>query len=165
MVRVAVVSDTHGNLSNLPKVRAKLGQVDWLIHAGDFLRDAQPLARELGVAPARVRAVIGNCDHHLVEPLEEIFAIEGVRFLLVHGHYYGVKQSPDRVYYKAREAGVRVAIFGHSHIPAYSDEDGLLLFNPGSLSMPRIPRMPPTCGVIEVRDGVVLSARIVAAVG
>ncbi|HYF91574.1 MAG TPA: metallophosphoesterase [Symbiobacteriaceae bacterium] len=165
MVRVAVVSDTHGDLSRLGQVQQKLGKVDWLLHAGDFLRDAQPVARQLGVDPGRVRAVIGNCDHHLMEPLQDLFAIEGVSFLLVHGHYYGVKSSLDRMYYKALEAGVRVAVFGHSHVPVSRDEEGLLLFNPGSLSMPRIPKTPPTCGLLEIQDGAIIAARIVAAVG
>ena len=165
MARVAVVSDTHGDLSRLAHVQQKLGKVDWLLHAGDFLRDAQPVARQLGIAPDRVRAVIGNCDQHLIEPMQDLFAIEGVSFLLVHGHYFGVKSSLDRIYHKARETGVRVAVFGHSHTPVCTDEGGVLLFNPGSLSMPRIPKTPPTCGLLEIKDGAIITARIVAAVG
>jgi len=165
MARVAVVSDTHGDLSNLAHVREQLGQIDWLLHAGDLLRDAQPVARQLGVDPGRVRAVIGNCDHHLFEPVQDQFAIDGVSFYLTHGHHYGVKSSHDRIYNKARELGVRVAVFGHSHVPVCADEGGVLLFNPGSLSLPRIPRQPPTCGLLEIRDGAIISARIVAAHG
>ncbi|HWI61101.1 MAG TPA: metallophosphoesterase [Symbiobacteriaceae bacterium] len=165
MSRVAVLSDTHGDLSNLAKVKEQLGKVDWLIHAGDLLRDARPAARALGVDLGRVRSVIGNCDSHRIEPVQDHFAIGGISFLLVHGHHDGVKYSYDRVYYRAREAGARVVVFGHSHVPLCSDQDGVLLFNPGSLTVPRVLGQPPTCGLLEVEDGIIKTARIVAALG
>lgn len=165
MVRVAVVSDTHGDISNLCRVADQLGKVDWLLHAGDFWRDAAPMAKQLGVDPGRVRAVIGNCDHHLIEPVQDRFAIEGVSFLLVHGHHDGVKYTTDRIYYRAKEAGARVAVFGHSHIPVCIDDGGVLLLNPGSLTAPRLHNQPPSCAMLEVADGIIHSARIVAASG
>jgi putative phosphoesterase len=165
MVRVAVLSDTHGDLSALAHVLAQLGKVDWLLHAGDYLRDAAPAARRLGLDPGRVRAVIGNCDYHLIEPVQDRFAIEGVSFLLVHGHHDGVKMGHDRIYYRAREAGARVVVFGHSHIPVNDDDGNVLLFNPGSLSQPRLAHQPPTCGLLELENGAIVSARIVAAHG
>lgn len=165
MVRVAVLSDTHGDVSNLVAVREQLGKVDWLIHAGDFWHDAQPAANMLGVDLGRVRAVIGNCDQHLIEPLQDRFALGGVGFLLVHGHHDGVKYTHDRIYYRAKEAGARVAVFGHSHIPVCIDEGGVLLFNPGSLSLPRLHRQPPTCGLLELQDGVIITARILGVSG
>jgi uncharacterized protein len=165
MVRVAVVSDTHGDISNLCRVVDQLGKVDWLLHAGDYWRDAAPMGRQLGVDPGRVRAVIGNCDYHLIEPVQDRFAIEGVSFLLVHGHHDGVKYTNDRIYYRAKEAGARVAVFGHSHIPVCIDDGGVLLLNPGSLTAPRLHNQPPTCAMLEVQDGAIHSARIVAASG
>lgn len=160
MVRVAVISDTHGDLGNLDRARELLGPVDWLIHAGDYLRDAAPCAARLGLAPDRVRAVVGNCDYHLFDPSLDQFELGGVKILLTHGHHYGVKHTVDRIYYKAREAGVRVAVFGHSHIAVRADDGGVLLFNPGSLSQPRLPTEGPSCGLLELENGVLISARI-----
>jgi putative phosphoesterase len=157
MVRVAVISDTHGDLHNLGKAKALLGSVDWLLHAGDYIRDAAPTARLLGVPPERVRAVVGNCDYHLIEPALEIIELEGVRLLLTHGHHFGVKHTLDRIYYKAVESKARVAVFGHSHVAISAEDSGVLLFNPGSLSQPRHPADPPSCGLLELSAGGVVS--------
>ena len=46
-MRIAVFSDTHGNLSRLPAAQARLGRVDAVIHLGDHCRDAERIARAL----------------------------------------------------------------------------------------------------------------------
>jgi predicted phosphodiesterase len=46
----------------------------------------------------------------------------------------------------------RVVVFGHSHIPWNEDEDGLLLFNPGSPTWKR--RAPfPSMGILWIENG------------
>ncbi|HYG56510.1 MAG TPA: metallophosphoesterase [Symbiobacteriaceae bacterium] len=164
MVRIAVISDTHGHLENLSKVQAELGRVDWLIHAGDFLRDAAPLAKRLGLPSDRVRAVVGNCDYPITEPVQDLFELEGVRILLTHGHHFGVKHTLDRIYYRAQEARAAVVVFGHSHMAVNAPERGILLFNPGSLSTPRLPGEKPSCGLLELEGGKV-AGRILKAIG
>lgn len=153
MLRLLVVSDTHGDIRNLEVLRPLLGQIDWLLHAGDHLQDAAPMAASLGVAADRVRAVIGNCDFPLREPVRELLELDGVRILLVHGHLHGVKSRYDRILYGAREAAARVVVFGHSHMPLLQDEAGVLLLNPGSLSQPRLATDRPSCAIIEIERG------------
>lgn len=163
-LRVAVISDTHGDLHNLAGVREQLGQVDWLLHAGDFIRDARPVAERLGLPADRVRAVIGNCDYHLTEPVHDVVELGGVRILLTHGHLYGVKHTLDRIYYRAVEARVRVAVFGHSHVALCAEDSGVLLLNPGSLSSPRLPHAKPSCALLEISGGKV-TAKILTTIG
>lgn len=153
MVRVAVFSDTHGEFANLQSVLPQLGSLDWLLHAGDHFGDAAALGRRLGLGPDRVVAVVGNCDAPRTEPAQLILEIGGVKILLTHGHHYGVKSTLDRIRYRADELDVRVAIFGHSHIPVNGQDGGLLLFNPGSLTAPRLPQDPPSCGLLEIVAG------------
>jgi len=172
MVRVAVISDTHGDFLNLRLAVQRLGEVDWLLHAGDFYRDADVCARQLGLPNERVLAVVGNCDmagydlghNGRLGRAQEMVEIDGVSILLTHGHHYGVKNSLDRIYYRTKEVGARVAVFGHSHVAANVDDGGVLLFNPGSLSSPRRLYDPPTVGLLEIRDGYVAS-RILPLVG
>jgi uncharacterized protein len=46
----------------------------------------------------------------------------------------------------------RVVVFGHSHMPFNEDEDGLLLFNPGSPTWKR--RAPfPSMGLLWIENG------------
>lgn len=153
MLRIAVISDTHGHTGNLKAVLGELGPVDWLLHAGDHLEDAAPLGRALNLSSDRVRAVVGNCDMPRRQPARELVELGGVRIMLVHGHLHDVKSRLDRLYYAAQEAGARVAIFGHSHTPHLEDDGLVLLFNPGSLSLPRRRTDPPSCGLIEIEEG------------
>lgn len=152
MIRIAVVSDTHGDFRHVGAARARLGRVDWLLHAGDHLQDAARVALSLGVDPARVRAVAGNCDHPVREPLQLQLEIGGVRIMMTHGHRHGVKEELHRIELAGREAGARAVIFGHSHIAVAFEEQDLLLFNPGSLSQPRFQGDPPSCGLFEIAD-------------
>lgn len=153
MVRILVVSDSHGDYRPLDRVRAEIGQVDLFIHAGDYYQDAARIAARLDLDPGKVRAVVGNCDVPLVEPAEAIIEVEGVQIWLTHGHLFGVKRGIDRLYYAAKERGVRVAIFGHTHVPVNIDDNGLLLLNPGSLSLPYVPGDSPSFATLEIENG------------
>ncbi len=161
MVRIAIISDTHGKFKNVGRARKELGgRLDWMLHAGDHIADAARVGVSLGVDPSRVRAVAGNCDYTTPKPEELLLEIEGVKLYLVHGHNHGVKAGLQRLYYRAQEVGARVVIFGHSHVPALVDLDGVMLFNPGSLSEPRRPGEPPSCGILEIENGEVRARHI-----
>lgn len=163
MIRIAVVSDSHGDFRNVGRLRAKLGgRIDWLLHAGDHIQDAPRIAVNLGVDPSRVRAVAGNCDHPVREPAQQLVEIEGVKILMVHGHQYGVKEGLHRVHCLAAEAGARVVVFGHSHVAVCLEEGGVLLFNPGSITAPRITGEPPSCGLLEVEKGQIMAKLLYA---
>ncbi|HEY3368131.1 MAG TPA: metallophosphoesterase [Symbiobacteriaceae bacterium] len=153
MIRIGVVSDTHRDLRCLEQARQALGKIDWLLHAGDHFQDAPQVAKGLGMDPLRVRAVVGNCDHPVQEPVEELLEIDGVRIWLTHGHHFGVKHGYLRIYYKAKELGARVVVFGHSHLAVAEDDGQVLLFNPGSLSQPRLSYDLPSCGLLEIDNG------------
>lgn len=152
MIRVAVISDTHGSFRHLDEAVQALGPVDWLLHAGDHLKDVPRVAEALGLPEERVRGVVGNCCYPQQEPAECQVEIGGVKFLVVHGHKHGVKSGVERIHWAAQEAGARVAVFGHSHVSVCVDWGGVLLLNPGSLSQPRLPAEPPTCGLVEIDD-------------
>ncbi len=155
MIRVAVLSDTHGDFRNVDKARVKLGRVDWLFHAGDYLADAGQVAASLGVDRANIRAVVGNCDYPTLEPLQITLTVGGVQILITHGHHHAVKDDLQRIMSLGRAAGAQIVIFGHTHIPLAFEEHGVLLLNPGSLSMPRLKDNLPSCALLEIEDGVV----------
>lgn len=62
---------------------------------------------------------------------------KNIKILFSHGHTFGVKYSLDRIYYKAKEIGAKIVLFGHTHCRYYSYEDGVHILNPGSASCPR----------------------------
>ena len=119
MKRVIVLSDTHGLLR--PEVLEYLSQADIIIHGGDINTQAiVDKLREYG--PLYI--VRGNNDKEWAEGLPHslTFAVEGVRFFLIHNK----KDIP------ADLSDVDVVVYGHSHKYACGERDGLLWVNPGS---------------------------------
>lgn len=147
LLRLLVFSDTHGRLDAALKVM-KEERADLILHGGDFFRDARGLA---SVADVPVHGVVGNCDPPGAGPGEEVLTLEGKKILLTHGHQFGVKASYQRIFYMARQKGVDVVVFGHTHVPLNEVIEGILLFNPGSISRPQ-PGNRPSYGVLEIDD-------------
>jgi putative phosphoesterase len=141
MLRVGVISDTHGLLR--PEALAALAGVDLIVHAGDV--GAPEILEALGrVAP--VTAVRGNVDRlQLAAALPETAVVEaGAALLYVRHDLGGLDLDP-------RAAGFAAVITGHSHRPHVEWRDGVLYFNPGSAG-PRRFSLPIAVGRLAI-DG------------
>ncbi len=146
-MRLGVISDSHRDLASLERAVEHMGEVDMLLHAGDLYTDAKYLENEVRVP---VISVIGNCDF-TAGPLEEVIAIGGKKILLTHGHNLGVKSGLGRLGYLAEEKEYDAVVFGHSHVPCMEYWGKVLLFNPGSVSLPR-GTGKKTFGILNVSD-------------
>ncbi|AVX19830.1 MULTISPECIES: metallophosphoesterase [Carboxydocella] len=131
-MKILVFSDTHGRWQLCREVLDREGRADAILHAGDHYDDAIALSQVIEVP---VYGVKGNCDW--AGPEEKKLVLADVPLLLLHGHRYGAKSGLSSLYYKGQEEGVRIVVFGHSHIPVQEDDGQVLLFNPGSLARPR----------------------------
>jgi hypothetical protein len=96
--------------------------------------------------------VLGNCDFAGDYPLEVVFPAGGMRILMTHGHYYNVKSGYQRLVYRAEELQADAVIFGHTHIPEYTQINGIWLINPGSISSAGS-YGKPSFAVVEIKDG------------
>ena len=99
MKRLLVLADTHGAAAAIDRALHKAGQVDAVIHLGDYVRDAE-FIRAKGI---EVYGVKGNCDIGSDLETEMLLHIGGKKILLTHGHAYGVKYSLQRLVYRALE--------------------------------------------------------------
>jgi putative phosphoesterase len=152
-VKVVVLADTHtiGMRRTLPfGAWPYIETGDHILHAGDVCDPS--LLEELS-AFAPVTVVMGNCDSLDVRYWgaedEATVEFDGVRIAMVHdsGPRAGRR---DRL--RKRFPNARVVVFGHSHMPYNEDEDGLLLFNPGSPTWKR--RAPfPSMGILWIEHG------------
>ena len=80
MIKLLVISDTHGDTSLAEKVLEKHQDADIVIHLGDYLRDAERL-HEL-YPEIRFEVVCGNCDYVGGDiPMEKLLELEGQRDL------------------------------------------------------------------------------------
>lgn len=132
---VAVVSDTHGMQEYITKVRNKIKHADVLIHLGDNIEDLDYISKGfLG----KVYGVRGNCDFTSKYPNEQVIEIDGITIFICHGHKYGVKSDLTSLYFKAKEVGAQIVLFGHSHHSLIVEEGGCWFVNPGSPSLPRM---------------------------
>lgn len=120
---------------------------DFIFHLGDYADDAQELRNIFPRIP--FASVKGNCDFYSDEPTDLLLTLEDTKLFLTHGHRYGVKMDLLRLKYSAIEQGARIALFGHTHCPFFSDQDGVILFNPGSV------RDGAHYGLIEISKGIV----------
>ena len=144
MYRIIVVSDTHRHLEYVLGFLQNIREFDMIIHLGDNTSDADTLKK---IYPEKqVIAVKGNTDISSYE--SEIFCnIEGVNFFVTHGHIYGVKMGTERLWYRARELGADVVLYGHTHIPVCENEDGVLMLNPGGHNS-----LNRGVGIIEIEE-------------
>jgi len=132
-MKLYVLSDTHGNIDKALEVYQKLHSLDFVIHLGDTLTDAEKISRAIGRPVISVR---GNNDF---SPRTEDFRIletEYGNLLLAHGHTFGVKSGLQNLLYKALELDCKAALFGHTHKPVFTECEGVYLLNPGSLTIP-----------------------------
>lgn len=134
---VGVISDTHipTRSKAIPeKVFDVFGDVDLIVHAGDFvnldvLKELEKMCSVVGV--------YGNMD-----PPEVRQELPEVNELELHGKKIGIIHDPgifsgvDRMEMLAKDRELDVLIFGHTHKARSEERDGILYFNPGSATNP-----------------------------
>lgn len=150
-MKIGVMSDSHGDIYGVKFAVKKMGNVDMIIHLGDYCRDAENVSKEIG---RQIITVKGNCDFSSRIECDRIIEVDGLRFLITHGHNYNVKSSYTGLYFKALEEKADVVLFGHTHCPHVSEADNIIFINPGSLSKPRWPS--ETYALITIEDGSVV---------
>jgi len=119
------------------------------MYLGDGEDDLREITEEF---KGEVYAVRGNCDMRGLYPEERLIELQGKKIFMCHGHRYGVKYGYNSIFYRGKEVGADIVLFGHSHIPIIEEEDGLILMNPGSISL-GMGRLDKTLGYIDLIEG------------
>jgi putative phosphoesterase len=133
MKKIIVMSDTHGSMRGVEKMRALLEENDYLIHLGDGVSESRKL---IGDYPEKTYACTGNCDWGSPLPLEGVLSVEKVNIFYCHGHQYGVKSGLARIALEAKRHDCEIVLYGHTHQARIDEIDGVTLINPGSLRAP-----------------------------
>lgn len=131
-MRLLVVSDTHGDGYALQSALWEQPEANVVFHLGDGVRELESVAAD---NPDRTFfGVRGNCDSALCPLLENREETVGQkRIFFTHGHLWSVKCGLTRIAFAARERKADILLFGHTHTPLATYDDGLYLVNPGSL--------------------------------
>lgn len=147
-MKILVTGDTHGDNRLILEAIIEEGP-DLIIHLGDYTKDAETLFKALSIP---INTVRGNGDFESTYPLEIALEVGGKKIFLTHGHKYRVKEGIDKIYYRALELGVDIALFGHTHIPLLVEEGPLYIMNPGSPTLPRDIKRKKTYGLISLGE-------------
>jgi putative phosphoesterase len=161
-MKLLFAADIHGSLAGARQMLAAYdaSRADWLILLGDLLyhgpRNALPqeyrpadVAALLNNYSDRIIAVRGNCDSEvdqmllnfpITAPWQQVL-LERTRLFLTHGHLYNPDARPPM-----RQGDVLA--YGHTHIPEAAEAEGIICFNPGSVSLPK-GGFPPSYGLLE----------------
>ena len=146
-MRALIISDIHGALEPVLKTEKLAEKADLVICLGDVLyhgprNDLPSSYNPKAVIPVmnslstKIIAVRGNCDAEVDQmvlsfPILSTTAlvhIDGYTLTLSHGHIYSESQLPP---------GAEIFLYGHTHIPVAKKENGIIIFNPGSVSIPK----------------------------
>jgi len=168
---VYLIADTHvpERQESVPQeFLSLLKPDDTVLHAGDWTSAA---TLKLLQQKAKVFGVWGNMDDGAVRkelPEKTIVEIQGFKIGITHG--FGAPEGMvDKVRSKflekvenpvadpERSRGeqsrrVDMILYGHTHIPHREEKNGILFFNPGSLSF-NTDRRELTYAILEIKNG------------
>lgn len=177
-MKIGLISDTHGDIKAWQELSTFLRELDLVVHAGDvlyhgifnpILESYKPLllAEEINRFPVPLYISRGNCDSDVDQlalnyPLASpylLLRLEELTLLVHHGHIFSEKELLEL----AKKWKVNLVVSGHTHSYRLKKENGVLLVNPGSPSLPK-ENKPPTIAIlkkglvkiIRLKDGAVL---------
>jgi putative phosphoesterase len=139
IIRVGVVSDTHGYLH--PSIASVFKGVQRIVHTGDIESPAilTALARIAPVNPVRGNMDFGKWAAAL--PREDVMTVGTITICALH--------DLTRLSMDTDAAGIDVVLSGHTHRPKASWQGGCLFLNPGSASLPRHGQAP-SVAILEI---------------
>lgn len=151
-MRIIVVSDTHGREYRLRDILEAQPEASALICLGDGVEKVEDIMRRY--PEVKLFAVRGNCDFTSDKRDFDIIKLGGKELLIAHGHTYGVKYGLESFIANAKNLGVDMALYGHTHIAHKEYLDGLHILNPGSVG-----KGDPRCSyaTIDIVNGQIFS--------
>lgn len=150
-MKLGFMSDTHGGYENVVQVLKLLNGPDQICHLGDVLyhgprndipetyhpkKLAEFLKRQTDIVYVR-----GNCDADVDETVLEqdlsnksrVITFDNYNFYLVHGY----EETEEERIHKAKKLGCQVVVSGHTHVKILKKQDGIIILNPGSTTIPK----------------------------
>ena len=156
-MRLVIAGDIHGSSVWCGRLLERVAELDpdGIVLLGDILYhgprndlpegyDPKQVIEQLRPWAPLIRCVQGNCDSHvdnLVLPFGctdpyLVVEDEGRAIFCTHGHLWGpgLLNSANRMPSLRRGDAL---VFGHVHVKLDEDRDGVRIFNPGSVGIPR----------------------------
>ena len=180
-MNILVISDIHGSAAALKTTLDSFPDFDMLLLCGDYLNHGprNPLpdgwnpketAAILNANAEKIACVRGNCDSEVDEMVLSFPCLASYtniflpprpgqsgenpnRIFVHHGHLY------DREKLSSWLPPNTLVVSGHTHVTVLEKDNGLVYFNPGSISLPKCGD-GKTCGLIRTDERGVSEIRL-----
>lgn len=129
-MRILVLSDAHGNINYIKRAIESESEAQKIFYLGDGANDLLRLKENY---PNKEFIILkGNND---VGGFLEVYSgfLNGHKIIAVHGHKQYVKYNLDRLYFLALENEAKIVLYGHTHNPDITYQNGIYFLNPGAL--------------------------------
>lgn len=140
-MKIAVISDIHGNMSYLSKAKEIIDseKINIVICCGDV--QTEEIFHELDSWPQKVYLTLGNADLELVKKLESgliypekleyfkdfgVVNLAGKKIAFTHYDFYAKKLVTEGKY--------NLIFYGHTHTPWEEKIGQTILLNPGEIT-------------------------------
>lgn len=144
-MQLIVLSDTHGVSKNFIRiVETYKDTAKAFLFTGDGICDA--IAAQEAFPEVTIYTVKGNNDFSEDAPLQRrvLFSVEDddgqihtITVFMEHGDALPYFHQADGMLTLTHRQKAQIGLFGHTHVPYASMENGILILNPGSTSYPR----------------------------
>lgn len=160
-MRILVASDIHGRVGPAKALTTLFSSYrpDRIVLLGDYLyngprngvpADYEPMAvaNLLNKFSSKIIGVRGNCDSRVDQMVLHFDCSQDSRCVMINGFrcdlIHGDLLTSDIVEVQRGD----ILMFGHTHVPVLKRDDGVIYFNPGSVSFPKN-GSPASYGVFE----------------
>lgn len=172
IVKIGLISDTHGSVKSFRKVMSRLFKgVELILHAGDILYhgarnsmadgyNTSGLADDINALTVPMMIARGNCDSEVDQlvlntPIMSPYVflcVDGKRTMVLHGD----NRKEEDLEGLITRFRLAVLVHGHSHIPRIRRFENGLIVNPGTPTIPN-PSSPfrKTAGLLDTSEGTV----------
>lgn len=143
-MKIIVVSDSHGKNEALENVLLQHPDADIYVHCGD-------IEASEGTFPQFI-TVRGNNDMFCEYPDQQVLQAEGHGIYVCHSHQFMYSRRAAQMAEKAKSLACDIVFYGHTHVAAFEEIDGVRLVNPGSIWRSRDGRGPSYAVVTLTKD-------------
>ena len=134
MMPIVVVSDTHSRNEILDILEERYKDAYAFIHCGDLEDDPRYYPRWL--------IVRGNNDYFGKFREDLRIKVGSHRIYVTHSHRCSYLYREKNLERLAQEYGCDIVCYGHTHISKITNQNGILMVNPGSCWLPRAGKEP-----------------------
>jgi putative phosphoesterase len=150
-MKLGFISDTHGSYCDVVNALELLKDSEQIYHLGDVLYHGPRNDLPENYNPKKLADLLknrsdilyvrGNCDADVDEMVTEqdlsnksrVITFDNYRFYLVHGY----EETEEARIQEAKNLNCNVVVSGHTHIKVLKKQDGIIVLNPGSTTIPK----------------------------